>query len=167
MLQQQFSQVPLLEQHPPQPLPEELWGEAWRIGAIAAGELADWAERPIPIRELPKEQLPLTLGLASTVSIPGVAIYGGRRALTLARWLEESKPYSLQFIPQERGRSGGAILEADLVDRWVLATFDDPAIAPITEDFDRRKQACQGLHFLLIQPDDSGMTTSGLWLLQD
>jgi hypothetical protein len=167
LIRQQFPQVLSLEQNPPQPLPENLWGEEWRIGTIIAEALEDWAERPIPILDFPNDRLPLTLGLASTATIPGVIIYGGRRSLQLAQWLAESKPYALQFIPQEQGRSGGLILEADLVDRWVLATFDDSAIAPITEDFESRKQSCHGLHFLLVQPDNSGMTTSGLWLLQD
>ncbi len=46
------------------------------------------------------------------------------------------------------------ILEASLADRWILATFAD------------EKVSAAGLYFLLVQPDDSGMTYTGLWLLQ-
>jgi hypothetical protein len=58
-------------------------------------------------------------------------------------------------------------LEADLCDRWILATFQDPEVAQAAQTFQERKQLNKGLHFLLVQPDDSGVTDSGFWLLQD
>ncbi|MGB3692248.1 MAG: Tab2 family RNA-binding protein, partial [Spirulinaceae cyanobacterium] len=61
--------------------------------------------------------------------------------------------------------SGGLILAGGLVDRWIVATFEDEEVARAAKAYEERKQASQGLHFLLIQPDDSGMTTSGFWLL--
>ncbi|HEY9750428.1 MAG TPA: Tab2 family RNA-binding protein, partial [Allocoleopsis sp.] len=51
-------------------------------------------------------------------------------------------------------------------DRWVLATFEDAEVRAAAQAYEQRKQAAQGLHFLLVQPDDSGMTYSGFWLLQ-
>jgi hypothetical protein len=65
-----------------------------------------------------------------------------------------------------RGEPDGLILEAGLCDRWVITTFNDADVARAGQQFERRKQASQGLHFLLVRPDDSGMTTTGLWLLQ-
>jgi hypothetical protein len=32
--------------------------------------------------------------------------------------------------------------------------------------FEQRKVASQGVHFLLVRPDDSGVTYTGLWLLR-
>ncbi len=157
-----------LEPAPPQPLPEAIWGEKWRFGSVLAGDLADfWGDRPIPYRGLPDFLLPIHLGLASTVVIPGMVIYGGRQSLRLAQWLAENKPFALNFIANEPGLSGGVILEADLSDRWILATFQDAEVAQAAQTFQEQKKRCQGLHFLLVQPDDSGVTESGFWLLQD
>jgi hypothetical protein len=57
-------------------------------------------------------------------------------------------------------------LEAGLVDRWVVVTFEDSEVKAAGKIYQERKQLSQGLHFLLVQPDDSGMTYTGFWLLQ-
>ena len=153
-----------LDRPPPVPLPENLWGDRWRFGAIAAQDLvAAFQHRPMPIREMPEFLYPIKLGIASTVPIPGVIIDGGRRSLRLAQWLQQVKPFALSYIP---GDPDGLILEAALVDRWVLTTFDDPEVIAAARSFRERQQITKGLHFLLVQPDDSGMTYTGLWLLQ-
>jgi hypothetical protein len=157
-----------LEKPPPQALPENLWGESWRFATFRAGDLVDYfSDRPLPILDMPESLLPINLGIASTVSVPGVIIYGGRKSMYLARWLQEAKPFSLNYIPTEIGKSGGLILESGLVDRWILATFEDEEIAKAAQNYEQRKQASLGLHFLLVQPDDSGMTYTGFWLLKD
>jgi hypothetical protein len=153
-----------LEQPPPLPLPETLWGERWQFAAIAATDLVPaFQNRRIPILELPDAYLPMRLNLASTTLIPGVVIEAGRRSMQLARWLQQNKPYALNYIP---GDPDGLILEAGLIDRWVLATFSDQEMGTAAHLFRDRQQAAAGLHFLLVQPDDSGMTYSGFWLLK-
>lgn len=153
-----------LDQPPPLPLDEALWGNQWQFAALPAGEIADaFTGRMIPILEMPDLLLPLNLGLASTVLVPGVVIEGGRRSLRLAQWLQEARPVALNHIP---GSPDGLILEAGLVDRWVIATFEDSDVAASATEFEQRKIASRGLHFLLVQPDNSGMTYSGFWLLQ-
>jgi hypothetical protein len=153
-----------LEQLPPVPLPENLWGERWRFAAIATANLEPaFKNRPIPILEMPEALLPINLQLASTVSVPGVIIDGGKQSMRLARWLQETHPVSLNYIP---GNPDGLILEAGLVDRWVVTTFDDQDVIAAAQTFRQRQQTAKGLHFLLVQPDDSGMTYSGFWLLQ-
>ncbi|MBD2435734.1 Tab2/Atab2 family RNA-binding protein [Nostoc sp. FACHB-110] len=153
-----------LEQPAPLPLPENLWGEQWRFATLAAGDLEiEFSDRPIPILSLPESLKPLNLGLASTVPVPGVVIYGGRQSMRLARWLASTRPVALNYIA---GAPDGLILEAGLVDRWVLATFEDTDVSTAAKVYEQRKQQSQGLHFLLIQPDDSGVTYTGLWLLQ-
>ena len=116
---------------------------------------------------MPKFLFPINLGIASTVPVPGVAIYGGRKSMQLARWLQAAKPVSLNYIPTEVGESGGLVLESGLVDRWIVATFEAREIAKAAQVYEQRKQESQGLHFLLVQPDDSGMTYSGFWLLRE
>jgi hypothetical protein len=153
-----------VEQPAPIPLPEDLWGEQWRFATLAAGDLeTEFSDRPIPILSMPEFLKPLNLGLASTTPVPGVVIYGGRQSMRLARWVAAAHPVALNYIA---GAPDGLILEAGLVDRWVLATFADVEVAAAAKVYEQRKQQSQGLHFLLVQPDDSGMTYSGFWLLQ-
>lgn len=152
-----------LDKPPPVPLPENLWGDRWRFASIPAGDIEEgFAQRPIPILQMPNQLLPLQLGLASTVAVPGVVIDGGRQSMPLARWLQEVQPVALNYIP---GAPDGLILEAGLVERWVMATFEDEEVAAAARLYEQRKQTSQGLHFLLVQPDDSGMTYTGFWLL--
>jgi hypothetical protein len=153
-----------LEQPPPLPLPENLWGEQWRFAAIAATDLElAFKNRPIPLLEMPESLLPINLQLPSNSPIPGVVIDGGRQSMRLARWLHEAQPVALNYIPAD---PDGLILEAGLVDRWVVATFNDQEVIAAAQTFRQRQQSTKGLHFLLVQPDDSGMTYSGFWLLQ-
>ncbi len=156
-----------LEQPPPQAIPESLWGDKWRFAAFKAGDFFDYfSDRPIPIKDLPKPLNPINLGVASNINIPGVVIYGGRQSMFLARWLANNQPVALNYIPTEINQSGGLILESGLVDRWVLLTFEDSEMAQAAQQYEQQKEESQGLHFLLIQPDDSGMTQTGIWLLK-
>jgi hypothetical protein len=153
-----------LDKPPPIPLPDNLWGEKWQFATLPAGDIeAAFAERPIPILKMPAAFLPINLGLASTVAVPGVIIYGGRQSMRLARWLQDADPVSLNYI---MGDPAGLILEAGLIDRWVVATFEDQDVKVAAQMYQNRQQQSSGLHFLLVQPDDSGMTYSGFWLLQ-
>ena len=155
----------IVDKPPPIPLPENLWGKEWRFATILSGDIVDeFSERPIPILQIPEFLHPINLGLASTIPIPGVIIYAGRKSMQLAQWLRESNPVSLNYIA---GAPDGLVLESGLVDRWILATFTDEEVTAAGKLYQQRKQLSQGLHFLLVQPDDSGMTYSGLWLLQD
>jgi hypothetical protein len=153
-----------LDKPPPTPLPENLWGERWRFATLSAGDVEEaFAGHPIPILEMPEFLLPINLGLASTVPVPGVVIDGGRQSMRLARWLQQARPVAINYIASN---PGGLVLEAGLVDRWIVATFEDKDVAAAAQVYEQRQQLSQGLHFLLVQPDDSGMTYSGFWLLR-
>lgn len=158
-------QATALDKPPPTPLPENLWGEQWRFATLPAGNIEEaFAGRPIPILQMPEFLLPLNLGLASTVPVPGVVIDGGRQSMHLSRWLQNVNPVALNYIS---GAPDGLILESGLVDRWVVTTFEDKEVTTAGQTYEQRKQLSRGLHFLLVQPDDSGMTYTGFWLLQD
>jgi hypothetical protein len=154
---------PLVDKPPPTPLPELLWGEQWRFATLSAGDLEEVAGRPIPILQMPEFLLPINLGLASTVRVPGIVIDGGPQSMRLARWLQDARPVALNYVG---GTPGGLVLEAGLVDRWIIVTFEDKEVVAAAQVYEQRKQLSRGLHFLLVQPDDSGMTYSGFWLLQ-
>jgi RNA-binding protein Tab2/Atab2 len=152
-----------LDSPPPVPLPENLWGDRWRFASLPAGDMAEvFTGRPIPILEMPESLLPLNLGLASTVPVPGVIIDGGRKSMRLARWLQDAKPVAFNYIA---GAPDGLILEAGLADRFVVATFEDSEVKVAAQIYTKRKQVSKGLHFLLVQPDDTGITYTGFWLL--
>lgn len=154
-----------IDKPPPTPLPEDLWGEQWRFATLPAGDIQEaFAEHPIPILKMPEFLLPINLGLASTVAVPGVVIYGGRQSMRLARWLADARPTALSYVA---GEPAGLVLEAGLVDRWIVATFADKEVADAAQAYEKRKQLSKDLHFLLVQPDESGITYSGFWLLQE
>ncbi|BAZ38747.1 hypothetical protein NIES4101_46890 [Calothrix sp. NIES-4101] len=152
-----------IDSPPPIPLPENLWGEEWRFGTLPAGDITEFISRPIPIRDVPDVLLPMNLGLSSAQAIPGIVIYGGRRSMQISRWLQEVKPIALNYIA---GAPDGVVLEAGLAERWIVATFEDEEVKKAAKNYEQRKQEARGLHFLLVQPDDSEMTYTGFWLLQ-
>ena len=162
---EQKQQLKALDKPPPAPLSENLWGDKWSFASLQAGNITPFfSERPIPILETPDFLIPINLGLASTVPVPGVVIYGGRKSMYLAKWLQENRPVALNYIA---GAPDGLVLEAGLIDRWIVATFEDEEVSQAASLYQQRKQQSKGLHFLLVQPDDSGMTYTGFWLLQD
>ena len=148
-----------LDKSPPIPLPENLWGDRWRFASLRAGDMVEsFSQRLIPIKEMPEFLLPLNLGLASTVTIPGVVIDGGRKSMQLAKWLQSIDPVSLNYIS---GDPSGLVLEAGLSSRYIVNTFTDKEVMGAAITYTQRQQLAKGLHFLLVQPDDSGMTYSG------
>lgn len=152
-----------IEPLPPQPVPERLWGDQWQFVTLAASELESvLLKRPIPVQAMPEMLLPSQLGLAADTRIPGVLINGGQRSMQLAQWLQQQQPASIQAV---RAELSGLIMAAGLNERYVLVTYDDVEIVSAAQGFEQSKQGSQGLHFLLVQPDDSGVTYTGVWLL--
>ena len=149
---------------PPQPLPEDLWGDLWQYVSLSAEDLEFrlW-ERPIPFRERSTLALPSQQNLEPTVTIPGVLINAGRQAMKLSRWLLERKPTHIAAVNLELGE---IILTTAQQERWILATYQDAAVREAGQVFEARKAECSNIHFLLIQPDDSGVTHTGLWILK-
>lgn len=93
-------------------------------------------------------------------------MYGAKKSMIIARWIEDQVPAFINYIPTEVNKSGGLILETGLVDRWIFNTFESELVAQAAVNYEHKKQAAKGLHFLLIQPDDSGMTSTAFWLLK-
>jgi hypothetical protein len=167
LLQRWGPQLLQIESAPPQGIPDALWGDRWRFASIPAADLALWRDRPIPYRLFPGTLKDIAQTLNPTDQIPGVVVEGGRRSRQLAQWLDGVNPFALHYIPTEAGQSGGLILEAGLCDRWVFITFDDAEMATAASHYQQQLTTSCGLHFLLVQPDDSGMTFTGFWLLCD
>ena len=153
-----------IESPPPLPIPDVLMGEKWQFVTLTAKELVtEFNDRPIPIVSMPDYLLPPHWGLGGNVAIPGVIIYGGRQSMRLARWIAETQPVSLNFLGDD---PGGLVLDSGLADRWVMVTFNDAQVSQAARLYEARKKLVHGLHFLLVTPDDSGITDSGIWLFQ-
>ena len=106
------------------------------------GQIVDlFRDRPIPILSLPEAMLPVNLGLASNISIPGIVIFGGRQSMQLARWIQQNKPAFINYISTEVGESGGFVLETGLIDRWIFNTFESSSAAKIALAYEQKKQA--------------------------
>ncbi|XTZ12257.1 MAG: Tab2 family RNA-binding protein [cyanobacterium endosymbiont of Rhopalodia inflata] len=156
-----------MEQPLPQSLPKSLWGEGWQFVTFPGGGLIEFfSDCPIPIVDIPNFLLPINLKLASTIKIPSIIIYGGQISMYLARWLVDVKAVALNYIPTQIDKSRGLVLKSDLVDLWILTTFEDSDIAKAAQQYELRKNDSQGLHFLVVQPDDSAVTCSRFWLLR-
>jgi hypothetical protein len=151
---------------PPQPLPEDLWGDHWQFVGLSAEDLEVYLlERPIPIREVSAQALPSQQNLATTLLIPGVVIDAGRQSMRLARWLAGQGPFCLEAMNRELGAL--MLNTAPPEAKWILTTYEDEEVRAAAQVFETRKTQSCGIHFLLIQPDDTGVTYSGLWILRD
>jgi hypothetical protein len=150
---------------PPLPLPERLIDDStWQFASLTAAALErDLLPQPMPIQRVSGDLLPSRCGVANSTPIPGVVVLGGRRALKLAQWVAAQTPVGLKFV---QGSPSGLILTSELNQRWVFLTFTDPEVNQAAQAFEQRKAAAQGLHFLLVQPDDSGVTYTGLFIFQ-
>lgn len=153
-----------IELTPPTSVPDVLWGDRWRFAFMAAGDLDPFfRDKPIPVVDIPSDLHPTTLNLASTTAIPGIVLDGGRQAMRLVRWIQQQNPVALNYVS---GQPDGLILDVGLCDRLILTTFEDAEVRSAAITYQERLKESNGLHFLLIQPDDSGMTYSGFWLLR-
>jgi hypothetical protein len=150
---------------PPQPLPDTIWGDRWQFASLTAADLEErLLERPIPVRHVMPLALPSQQQLPATTIIPGISIEAGRRAMPLARWLAQRTFIRVNAVQRELG---ALIARTSTQEQWILATYQDEAVAEAGQAFEARKGQSQGIHFLLIQPDDAGVTHTGLWLMRE
>jgi hypothetical protein len=149
---------------PPQPLPESLWGDLWQFVSLSAEDLEFrlW-ERPIPLRGAAPLALPSQQALGAMITIPGILMNAGRQAMQLSRWLSAQQPKQIEAVNLELG---AIILTTAQQERWILATYQDPDVTNAAQTFEARKAQSKQIHFLLIAPDDSGVTHTGLWILR-
>jgi RNA-binding protein Tab2/Atab2 len=147
----------------PQPMPEHLWGDRWQFVRLTAEDLEfRLLERSIPIREVVSSARPSEQAIAPNTLIPGVMIEAGKQSMRLARWVATQQPVSLEAVNRELG----ALMLRTKSDRWIMATYQDDAVKEASKNFEALKSTSSGIHFLLIQPDDTGITHSGLWILR-
>ncbi len=151
-----------IEQPPPLPLPEDIWGESWQFAAITPADLEQLMQYPLRILAFDMAMLPEALGLTSDVLIPGIILYGGRKSLKLAAGSKSRCPIAWICA----GQPAGWCCTVACAIAGSFLTFDNAEIAKAGELFRDRLRSTQGLHFFLIQPTPNDTTYTALWLLQ-
>ena len=146
-----------------QPMPENLWGNAWRFIEIAAEDLEhQLLISPIPYRKVSPSALPSQQDIPLREFIPGIVIEAGKQSTQLALWIKKHQPISFEVLKRDRG---GLVLNT-LNGRWLMPTYQDKAVQEALKNFEALKPKSSGIHFLLVRQDSSGQIPSGLWILK-
>jgi hypothetical protein len=141
----------------PLPLPEAARGESWSWALLTAGELADAAQWEVDFAGLG----PLPAELDPAVTIPGIRLFGGARALAIAGWLAGLEPVRLEISGRQ------LVLEAGLDDRWLLSDLDTEATGAANAALQTARESAAGLQFLAVQEGPGDQRFTGFWMLRD
>lgn len=144
----------------PQPLPDALLGEGWRLVTLQLSAFSEMEEWDIAFGE----NIPLArLNLPLDTIIPGLLIFS-ERSTPLAGWMSGLELSCLKLELQPKPQ---LILETGLSDRWVIAFLNNSQLVAEIEEFERAKQAAQQVHFIAIQSNPDEERFAGFWLMQE
>jgi len=141
----------------PLPLPETARGESWSWGLLRAAELDEAGQWEIDFAGL----TPLPQGLDPGVTIAGIRLFGGNRALAIAAWLAGLEPVRLEVNGQQ------LVLEAGLEDRWLLSDLEAAEAREAATALSSARSQAGGLQFLAVQSSPADQRFSGFWMLRD
>ena len=143
---------------PPVPLPEAARGHHWEWASLPMDILQDASTWPTDFAGL----IPLPLvDDGGTVTVPGLRLFAGSRALAVAGWLSGLEPVKLAVC------SNRLVLEAGIDNRWLLANLDGAEATAAAAAFRTAREQCAGLQFLAVQPREEAQRLAGFWLLRD
>ena len=141
----------------PVPLPDAARGERWSWAGLPLQALAGASQWEAGFAGL----VPLPEGLDPAVTVPGIRLFGGQRALAIAGWLAGLEPVRLEI----EGRK--LVLEAGLEDRWLLGTLTEAETEAAQQTFALAREQAGGLQFLAVQGRESDQRFEGLWVMRD
>ena len=144
----------------PQPLPQTLVGESWRLVSLKKNAMDDMADWPITFQD---RVPPALASLEPETIIPGLVIYS-KRALPLAGWMNGFELGAIAYIAEPKTQ---LILETGITERWIIANLSDSSLRKEAELFERQKQAANHIHFVAIQEDPDSEAFAGFWILQE
>lgn len=145
---------------PPQPLQDALRAQKWGTVALEAAALTDMSEWSIDFGEA----YPLAdLKLAPETLVPGLILYS-QRALPIAAWMSGLELACVRYDTQDGQQ---LVLETGVIDRWSLAQLLTMPLQAEARQFEDRKVAANGVHFLAVQKSPEDETFAGFWLLLD
>lgn len=141
----------------PQPLPDALIGEKWRLVTLEASAFQEMPEWDIGF----SEAFPLDMfGLRPETPIPGLIVYS-TRALPLAAWMSGLELAFLRF----NETPAQLVLETGVSDAWILANLP-AALQDEAKRFEAAKQQANQIHFLAVQARPDTDAFAGFWLMQ-
>ncbi len=144
----------------PATLPDKLRGDQWALVTLKVSDLKDMDQWPTEF----SDQFPVEWDqFDSEAAVPGL-LMTSRRASPLAAWMSGIEPAFLRQVAEPQPY---LLLEAGQTDRYIMARLSSEKIQAESKQFEARKQAIQGLHFLAIQSDLQAQSFAGFWLLQD
>jgi RNA-binding protein Tab2/Atab2 len=145
---------------PPQPLQDALRAQKWGTVALEAGALSEMNEWSIDFGEA----YPIAdLNLKPDTLVPGLILYS-QRALAIAAWMSGLELAAVRYDTQDGQQ---LVLETGVIDRWSLAQLLTMPLQAEARQFEDRKIAANGVHFLAIQKSPEDESFAGFWLLLD
>ena len=142
---------------PAKPLPDAARGDAWEWASLPLASLREAGDWPVDFSGL----VPVSAGIASDATIPGVRLFAGDRALAVAGWVAGLEP--LKFTVSDNC----LLLEAGLDQRWLLGRLDSGEAQAAAATFAESCQSTAGLQFLSVQNTSRTRRFAGFWLLRD
>ena len=124
---------------PPVPLPEAARGHHWEWASLPLTGLEEADTWPMDFAGL----IPLPMvDDPHSVTVPGIRLFAGSRALAVAGWLS-----GLELVRLVIGNNS-LVLEAGIDDRWLLANLDSAEATAAAAAFQAAREQCAGLQFL-------------------
>ena len=141
----------------PEPLPEEVRGDAWSFALLPLGTLLEANEWPIEFSGL----LPIKEKYDLSIQIPGLRLFSKSRALALAGWLGGLEPVKLVIEGNQ------LLLEAGQDDRWLVTDMTQEASKEAAKAFTNSRENAGGIQFLSIQTTPEEERFAGFWMLRE
>ena len=141
----------------PEPLPEEVRGDAWSFALLPLGTLLEANEWPIEFSGL----LPIKEKYDLSIQIPGLRLFSKSRALALAGWLGGLEPVKLVIEGNQ------LLLEAGQDDRWLVTDMTQEASKEAAKAFTNSRENAGGIQFLSIQATPEEERFAGFWMLRE
>ena len=141
----------------PEPLPENLRGDAWTFSSLELGMVREAREWPMEFNSL----LPINNAINDKISIPGLRLFSKSRALALSAWLSGLEPVRLVVEKNQ------LILESGQEDRWLVTDMDRDYAEKVDMSLKNSKEVADGLQFIAIQSSPDIQNFTGFWMLKD
>lgn len=141
-----------------QPLPDALRCEKFAFGTFPIVYLKQFFKEADPSQYF-GDQCPVDDDIPDDLNVPGLIVYS-KRAKALAAWIAGIELAFIRALQEQRE----VVLECglDKVYRFIQISKD---VKKDVTDFEARKSAGRGLHFLAVQRSAESDEVEGMWLL--
>jgi len=138
-------------------LPDALRGERYAFVSLPYALMKEFRELTLDFGEL----CPVDEDLSDDELISGLVIYS-RRATPIPAWMSGLELACITADLKKRE----VLVECDLNTSYLFAKIS-PQMSDDARDFEDRKKALNGLHFVAVQKDEKSDEIDGFWLLRE